>query len=465
MFGSFFVAMAHTFPTDWSARVFRWIDPNGRPPAAELRTLYMIVLGRVLQALGAGAMAPVTMAMVGDIFPKGKRARPIGVVGAIDTVGWMLGHLYGGVMVRFFGANGAAIVDFFNDFGLSLAIPTWRTLFWFNLVTGGFTLIAVWISLRGVPQTRSGQRFDFLGTALMVAAVVALNVGLGATNPEAPSSASGFQSAQQESSFALPLLVLAVLAFLLFLLVESRVRHPLIDLKLFRIRNVSAASFTNICVGACLTIGLVTLPILVNIRESQANIEGVQQAALITGILLSGLTIPMALGAIPGAWLSDRAGYRVATVTGMGLTVLGFVLIGVSWRSDTSYWLMGGQMAVAGFGMGLTISPIGAAVINAADAAEHGAASAMVLALRLVGMTLALSGLSDFAINRVNKLVAERGAALANTDNLYLVTSVDVVRELFLLGAALSIAALMVALWMRGGRASELAPHNNMTHP
>jgi MFS family permease len=259
--------------------------------------------------------------------------------------------------------------------------------------------------------------------------------------------------------------VLAVLAFLLFLLVESRVRHRLIDLKLFRIRNVSAASFTNICVGACLTIGLVSLPILVNIRESQANIEGVQQAALITGILLSGLTIPMALGAIPGAWLSDRAGYRAATVTGMGLTALGFVLIGVSWRSETSYWLMGGQMAVAGFGMGLTISPIGAAVINAADAAERGAASAMVLALRLVGMTLALSGLSDFAINRVNKLVAERGAALANTDNLYLVTSVDVVRELFLLGAAISIAALLVALWMRGGRASELAQHNNMTQP
>ena len=456
MFGSFFVAVAHTFPTEISARVFRWIDPGGRPPSAELRTLYMIILGRILQALGAGAMAPVTMAMVGDIFPKGKRARPIGVVGAVDTVGWMLGHLYGGVMVRFFGANGAAIVDFFGDLGLSLAEPTWRTLFWFNLVTGGFTLVAVWLSLRGVPQQRRDQRFDFLGTALIVAALIALNLGLGATNPEAPRDVSGFQSAGQEAGqFALPLLIIAVLAFLLFLLVESRVRHPLIDLKLFRARNVSAASFTNICVGFSLTIGLVSLPILVNIREAEASIEGVQGAALITGVLLSSLTVPMALGAIPGAWLSDRFGYRIATVAGMGLTAVGFVLIGLSWRSDTAYWMMGAQMALAGFGMGLTISPIGAAVINAAAPSERGAASAMVLALRLVGMTLALSALSDFAINRVNKLVAERSIGLTDTDNLYLVTSVDVVRELFLLGAGISLAALFAALLMRGGQTSQ----------
>lgn len=458
MFGSYFVAIAHTYPTDLYLRAYRQIYPDLRPPAEEIRTLHMIITGRVIQALGAGAMAPVTMALVGDLFPKGKRARPIGVVGAIDTVGWMLGHLYGGVMVNFFGRNGDAIVDAFADLGLSISAPDWRTLFWINIVTGTFTLIAVIISLRGVPQIRLRERFDFAGTALIVLALIGLNIGLGTTNPNAPTDAGSFQTAaEQGSGAAIPLLVMGAIAFLLFLLVESRIKYPLFNLKLFREPNVSVASFTNVCVGFGLTIGLVTMPILVNIRESQSTLEGIQDAALIAGLLLSALTVPMALAAVPGGWLSDRYGYRWTVVGGMALSVIGFLLMGLTWESDTDYWVMGAQMAIAGTGLGLTISPIGAAVINAARADQRGAASAMVLALRLVGMTLALSSLTDFAINRVNNLVTERGVGLANTDGLYLATSVDVVQELFLLGAAVSIAALMAAWWMRGGRHAELA--------
>ena len=69
--------------------------------------------------------------------------------------------------------------------------------------------------------------------------------------------------------------------------------------------------------------------------------------------------------------------------------------------------------------------------------------------IALVGRPVALE-------NRVNKLVAERSADLLNTDTLYLTTSVDVVRELFILGAGISLVGLFVALLMRGGRASEL---------
>jgi len=449
MFGSYWVAVAHTFPTELYGRVYSQLYPDTRPLAEELRTLHMIILGRVLQALGAGAMAPVTMAMVGDLFPAEKRARPIGVVGAIDTVGWMLGHLYGGVMVKFFGANGAAIVEFFAKFGISISEPTWRTLFWLNLITGTFTFIAVVVVLRGMRQERVREPFDFLGTGLIVLALIGLNLGLGSTNPE---STGAFQNATPtRSGFALPLLALAGLAFLLFLLVEQRTRYPLIKLHLFRLPNVSVAALVNVAVGFCLTIGLVVMPILVNIREGEVTEAGIQQAALIAGLLLSALTVPMALAAVPGAFLSDRFGYRAATMTGLGLTAGGFLLMALSWQADTNYWMMGAQMTIAGVGMGLTISPIGAAVINAAAATERGAASAMVLALRLVGMTLALSSLTDFAINRVNRLAAERSLILDSTEGLYLLTTVDVVGELLVLGAGVGLVALVLASFMRGG--------------
>ena len=110
--------------------------------------------------------------------------------------------------------------------------------------------------------------------------------------------------------------------FVLFIVVELRVRDPLFDLRIFRRRNLSAGLATNLLVGFCLMIGLVSVPILVNIRLPDAS--HLSEAALQVGILLSALTVPMALAAIPGGWLSDRIGYRWTTMIGLALALIGF---------------------------------------------------------------------------------------------------------------------------------------------
>ena len=79
----------------------------------------------MIQALGAGALVPVSLALVGDLFPAAKRAQPLGVIGAIDTLGWVLGHLYGGIMVRLFGQYAQQFSDFFASLGIELGLlPT-----------------------------------------------------------------------------------------------------------------------------------------------------------------------------------------------------------------------------------------------------------------------------------------------------------------------------------------------------
>ena len=65
-------------------------------------SLEWLVISRVIQALGAGAMVPVSMALVGDLFPPERRASPLGIIAAVDTAGWVVGHLYGGIMIRLF---------------------------------------------------------------------------------------------------------------------------------------------------------------------------------------------------------------------------------------------------------------------------------------------------------------------------------------------------------------------------
>ena len=91
-------------------------------------------------------MVPVGMAMVGDLYPEGKRARPLGVIAAVDTAGWVVGHLYGGIIVRFW---------------------SWQTIFWLNLPI----VLVAWVLIRfllheGKPGEGRGT-MDWLGAVLI----------------------------------------------------------------------------------------------------------------------------------------------------------------------------------------------------------------------------------------------------------------------------------------------------------
>ncbi len=461
MFGSWFVTVAHTWPADWYLRVFRFFnsDPDARVPALEMRQLNMIILGRVIQAFGAGAMVPVTMALVGDMFEADKRARPLGFVGAIDTAGWVLGHLYGGAMVKFFDINGQSIVDFFDSLSIGISHPDWRTLFILNIPLSLIALIGALVALRG-PQfkVRYGQRFDYLGTALITLALICLSIGVGGTTPESALGASDFGevAGTTDNNYTVPLLTVSAIAFVLFLLWELRASHPLLDLHLFRHRNYSSSAFTNFCVGFTLAIGLVSVPLVINLRADANQAGAFKDAALVAGLVLSGLTVPMALAAFPSGWLSDRFGFRNVTVTGLAMATVGFIVCSLTWTAEISPWIMALEMSLIGIGLGLTISPVSTALINEVQGGERGVSAALVLILRLVGMTLALSGLTAYALNRVEDRISSLESSVLSDstarDTAYLEATVAQVNEIFLIGAAFSLLALLVAWQLRGGR-------------
>ncbi len=420
--GSVIVAIAHQAPTDALYTLYRRL---GQRPDPAVVNLQVIIIGRVIQALGAGALVPVSLALVGDLFPPEQRARPLGLIGAVDTLGWVLGHLYGGVFVQ---------------------ILPWQGLFWVNVPLTFLAMGLVLWALRGVQEQRVKGRFDFLGTALIIGALTCLNVGLGA-NIEI-SGAGSFEDLSPLPTYALPVLSAGIIFFLGFLLVESRVKDPLINLQMFKRRNLASASVVNLLVGYCLFIGLVSVPILVNIR--QENLTTLRQAALEVGILLSALTIPMALAAVPGGWLSDRIGIRNTVLLGLGMSALGFALIWGTWTIDIPNGIVAIQMAVVGIGIGLTFSPVSAAIINSAYDEERGVASALVIILRLIGMTLSVSSLTTFGLFRVNQLsslaqdttIFDAGQFL----NIYTESTVQVLGEMGLIGAVLCGFALIPAL-------------------
>lgn len=420
--------------------------------------LLTIIIGRVIQALGAGALVPVSLALVGDLFPANKRAQPLGVIGAVDTLGWVLGHLYGGIMVRLFGEYSGQFVDFFRSIGLNWDAPDWRALFWINIPVSLVALVLTWWTLRNVPQARIKARFDWLGTVLIVGALTCLVLGLGA-NLEISTSTSEFSDMGGLPPYAAPVLAAAAVMFALFILVESSVRDPLFDLHIFRRRNLSAGLLTNLFVGFCLMIGLVSVPILVNIRLPDAS--QLSQAALQVGVLLSALTVPMALAAVPGGWLSDRIGYRWTTTLGLGLAVLGFGAIWQTWTLDVADSMIAVEMALVGIGLGLTFSPISASVINAADRDKLGAASALVIIMRLLGMTISVSLLTAFASQRLALLAAaELGQQVIDpmaAIDVYARLTVQVLTEMSLFGAVICLIGLIPAQLLQRSMAAEPA--------
>lgn len=423
---------------------------NGERPEPGNIALLTIILGRVVQALGAGALVPVALALVGDLFPPRRRAQPLGLVGAIDTLGWVLGHLYGGIMVAAFAAGAPAFADLFARLGLNWDVPDWRWLFWINIP---ITLVAMgltWWALRDVKSERAHGRFDWLGALLISGALVLLVVGLGA-NIDISASASNFSDLGGLPQYALPAVLGAAVLFAGFIVTELKVRDPLFDLRIFRRRNLSGGALVNLLVGFALMIALVSVPILVNIRA--ADPSALAEAALQVGILLSAFTLPMALAAVPGGWISARLGYGRAAAIGLGLALIGFLLVWATWELDTDNLVIALEMAVIGVGLGLTFSPISAAVINAVESDRLGSASALVIIMRLLGMTIGVALLTAIASSRLSALAsAELGATVVDpyaAIDVYSRLTVQVLTEIAFLGAVICGVALVPALLLK----------------
>ena len=444
--GSWLVATSTQGPTDLLTHLAR---AGGARPDRSGVALAALVIGRVIQAIGAGAMVPVTMALVGDLFPEGRRAQPLGVVAAVDTGGWVLGHLYGGVMVKWLSdlrAAGALQSPFFD----------WQILFLLNIPVGALALVGAWRALRGVPQPLDAGRFDFVGAALFTLTHLGVVLGLGANAEASAAGATTLESLAQPPPYALPALAAGLAALALFVVWELRVRDPLHNQRLFRQRLYASVSATNLFVGFALVIGLVSVPILINVR--QVDLTYIHQAALEAGVLLSALTVPMALAAIPGGRLTARFGYRPPVVAGLALAVVGFALMGFTWTGYTPYPEMALHLAITGVGLGLTFSPISAAAVNTAPEDERGSVSALVIIIRLVGMTAGIAGMTTYSLHRLTAITAaSTGSPVFDFDAATAVVfdaTVQVVREVMLTGAAVCLVALVPALLI--GRRKEI---------
>ena len=395
----------------WLVNVLGHVGLDSSSPALDL-----LVGARVLQAIGGGALVPVAMAVVGDLVGGERRGLALGLVGAVTEAGGVLGPLWGAWVTSVWG---------------------WQWIFYLNVPLAVLLLVAGYVAL---PRNRGArERVDIAGALLFGAALTCLTLGLGQQT-----GATGALSIGASVHWN-PRLVAASFALLLvFVLVQTRLRHPVVPPALFRSAAFSAAALLSLIVGVALIVALVEIPLFIGTLVTNSPIEA--------GLALLRMTALIPVGALAGGWLTARFGCRLSACLGVACVVLGFWLMHL-WPASVGWGQMTLAAVVTGFGFGLVIAPISTSALNAVPAAQAGVASAVVTALRMSGMILGLAGLTSWGLARFQSLMAphhlpgtaggETAAAYSAALNLSLH---QVYSEIFAVTAGIALVGLLPAL-------------------
>jgi len=309
-----------------------------------------LIATRLVAGVFAAMVFPTTLSIIANAFPdRPERARAIGVWGAVVGVGVAVGPVTGGLLLEHFwwGSVFVALVPF-------------------ALLTAGLAAVLV-------PESR-----DPLAPGVDVPGVLAASTTIGTlvyTIIEAPHR--GWHAPLTVGGFVLTALLAAV-----FVAVERRAEHPMIDLSVFRLGAFSAAS-SSVTVAFFALFGFIFL-----VTQFFQFVRG--YGALSTGLRILPVAGSIAAGAVLGPVLVRRAGTRAIVMTGLTLLATSFAWIATS-PVDMSYRIIVGQMVLMGLGLGLTQVPATESILSVLPAAKAGVGSAVNDATREAGGTLGVA--------------------------------------------------------------------------
>ena len=328
--------------------------------AALAPSMEWLIAIRVFQAMAAGAMLPVAIAIVGDLFPAGKRGLAIGLIIGAAEAGGVIGPLWGGLVAKYL---------------------TWPWVFWMNIPLGVITLIPLFLFLK--PSLKFKSKVDYLGGILIALTLSALTLAL---------------SRIDRPDIWLILLFIVTAIFLCgFILRQRMASDPLFPNSMFASPTIISANITHLLVGGALIIGMVTIPFMTTTVMEKEPLEG--------GLRLMRMTIAMPVGAVIGGIACQRMDFRIPTAIGLALTIWGYIQMS-GWTLAIGDPSMTISLAATGLGFGLLISPIALAATEPVGHGERGTAAGLVTAMRLVGMTLGLAAITSWGSQRFFTLVS-----------------------------------------------------------
>lgn len=302
---------------------------------------------RGLQGVGAAMLFANGPAIITKNVPPERRGRSLGLVATMTYLGLSVGPPLGGMLASVLG---------------------WRAIFYINVPIGLAGFAVTWIFVPREDVERTDEGFDLAGAATFLGGLIFLLLGLDQGHNW------GWMSLAVVGSFALSLVLLGA-----FIVVETRVKCPMLDLSLFGERVFSAATGSALLNYVAIYGVVFLMPFYL--------IQGRGLSPGRAGVLLTIQAVTMAIVAPVSGALSDRIGSRLPAMLGMGTLAAGLALLS-QLGAKTPLAYVGAALFVAGLGTGIFISPNNSALMGSAPRERQGIAAGILAEARNVGMVL-----------------------------------------------------------------------------
>ena len=323
-----------------------------------------IIAARAFQGLGVGGLQALVQVVIAAIIPPRERGRYNGYLGGVMAVATVGGPLLGGLIV-------------------DVSWLGWRWCFFVGVPIAILAFVVLQKTLHLPTTRRSDVRVDYLGAALIAAGVSVLLIWVSFVDNTF--DWISWQSAAMVGG-GLVLLTAAVI-------VESRVREPVVPLRIVRTRTTALAIVASVAVGLAMFGGAVFLGQYFQIGRGFTPTEaGLLTIPMMGGVLLSSM--------VAGRLISRTGVVKPFIVTGAVVLVLGFLGLGMIDHA-TPLVFVAGAMVLVGVGVGMTMQNLVLAVQNSVPLRDLGAASASVTFFRSLGGTIGVSVLGAVLANRV----------------------------------------------------------------
>jgi EmrB/QacA subfamily drug resistance transporter len=309
-----------------------------------------LIGSRVVQGLGAGAIAPVTITIVGDLYSTAERAKAQGYIASVWGIASVVGPTLGGLLSEY---------------------ASWRWIFFVNIP---LCLLAAAMLARNFDERvqRSRPRIDYLGAMLLTAGLTLVIMGV----------LEGGQAWAWDAPISIAILAGGAALLVGFGFVERTAAEPVLPLWVFRRRLLVASGLVAIGVGA-VVLGLTSyVPTYVQ--------QVLGHGPLVAGFALATLSMGWPIAASQAGRIYLRAGFRTCALIGTSIIVAGTALLLLLDR-DSSVWQVAATCFVVGLGMGLTVSPTLIAAQSSVGWAQRGVVTANNLFLRSLGSAVGVA--------------------------------------------------------------------------
>ncbi len=318
----------------------------GSVVVATAPSLPVVLVGRAIQGFGSGGIFPVASAVIGDTFPPEKRGSALGMIGAVFGLAFIVGPIFGGILLRY----------------------GWQMLFWGPLPFAVALLPLAWkvLPTRG----KSAGKPDIAGTLTLAAFLLSLAWGLNHLDAEHVGSSL-------RSHDVWPFLLASLVLLPLLLRVEQSAEDPIIRPVLFGTRQLKLANILSFGAGV-VEGGTVFIPSLLvaafGVSESKAS------------FMLIPIVLTLAIGSPTFGKMLDKRGSRLVVMSGTALLIAGAGIMSFLPLTLVSFYFSG---ALVGLGLSALLgAPVRYIMINEAPASDRAAAQALISLQTKIGQML-----------------------------------------------------------------------------